>query len=164
LLLCSSHLPLGVPNYLAIIIIINYTPAISGAWMFAEMLINFGCSKLLHYPYVLFIGKVMQIFFSDDHKYSKYSHLLHTMQATMVHHMSEGMVARYKEHATTVMIRNNMTEIICPCHRCNLKALIKPDSGTLEKHLLMSGFMKGYIDEDINNGPTLAGNGDVGGR
>jgi hypothetical protein len=29
LLLCSSHLPLGVPNYLAIIIIINYTPAIN---------------------------------------------------------------------------------------------------------------------------------------
>jgi hypothetical protein len=28
LLLCLSHLPLGVPNYLAIIIIINYTPAI----------------------------------------------------------------------------------------------------------------------------------------
>jgi hypothetical protein len=28
LLLCSSHLPLWVPNCLAIIIIINYTPAI----------------------------------------------------------------------------------------------------------------------------------------
>jgi hypothetical protein len=28
----------------------------------------------------------------------------------------------------------------------------------------MSGFMKGYIDEDVNNGPPPAGNGDVGGR
>jgi hypothetical protein len=82
----------------------------------------------------------------------------------MVRHMSEGMAARYKEHAMAVMIQNNMSEIRCPCHRCNLRALIKPDSGILEKHLLMSGFMKGYIDEDVNNGPPLAGNGDVGGR
>jgi hypothetical protein len=96
--------------------------------------------------------------------YSKYSHLLHIMQATMVRHMSEGMVARYKERATAIMIRNNMSEIRCSCHRCNLRALIKPDSGTLEKHLLMSGFMKGYIDEDVNNGPLPARNGDVGGR
>jgi hypothetical protein len=78
--------------------------------------------------------------------------------------MSEGMVARYKERMTAIMIRNNMSEIRCPCHRCNLRALIKPDSGTLEKHLLMSGFMKGYIDEEVNNGPPLAGNGDVGGQ
>jgi hypothetical protein len=35
------------------------------------------------------------------------------VQATMVRHMSEGMVARYKERATTVMIRNNMYEIRC---------------------------------------------------
>jgi hypothetical protein len=77
----------------------------------------------------------------------------------MVRHMSEGMVARYKERAMAVMIRNNMSEIRCPCHRCNLRALIKPDSGTLEKHLLMSGFMKGYIDEDVNNRPPPAGYG-----
>jgi hypothetical protein len=96
--------------------------------------------------------------------YSKYSHLLHTVQAMMVRHMSEGMVARYKKRVMAVMIRNNMSEIRCPCHRCNLRALIKPDSGTLEKHLLMSGFMKWYIDEDVNNGPPPAGNGDVGGR
>jgi hypothetical protein len=74
------------------------------------------------------------------------------MQATMVHHMSEGMVARYKKRAMAIMIQNNMSEIRCPCHRCNLRALVKPDSGTLEKHLLMSGFMKGYIDEDVNKG------------
>jgi hypothetical protein len=73
------------------------------------------------------------------------------MQATMVHHMSEGMVARYKERTTAIMIWNNMSEIRCPCHRCNLRALIKPDFGTLEKHLLMSGFMKGY-----NEGEDLA--------
>jgi hypothetical protein len=39
-----------------------------GAWMFAEMLINFCFGKLLHYPYVLFIGKVMPNFSGDDHK------------------------------------------------------------------------------------------------
>jgi hypothetical protein len=39
-----------------------------GAWMFAEMLINFCFRKLLYYPYVLFIGKVMPNFFGDDHK------------------------------------------------------------------------------------------------
>jgi hypothetical protein len=74
------------------------------------------------------------------------------------------MVARYKERAMAIMIQNNMSEIRYPCHRCNLRALIKPDSGTLEKHLLMSGFMKGYIDKDVNNGPPSAGNGDVAGR
>jgi hypothetical protein len=36
-----------------------------GAWMFAEMLINFCFDKLLHYPYVLFIGKVMLNFFGN---------------------------------------------------------------------------------------------------
>jgi hypothetical protein len=96
--------------------------------------------------------------------YSKYSHLLHTVQAMMVRDMSEGMVARYKECAMAVMIRNNMSEIRCPCHRYNLRALIKPDSDTLEKHMLMSGFMKGYIDEDVNNWPLPAGNGDMGGQ
>jgi hypothetical protein len=39
-----------------------------GAWMFAEMLINFCFGKVLHYPYVLFIGKVMPNFSGDDHK------------------------------------------------------------------------------------------------
>ena len=80
----------------------------------------------------------------------------------MVRQMSEGMVARYKARATAVMVRNNMTEIRCPCKDCKLGTLIKPDSGTLEKHLLMGGFMRGYndvVDEDVNNGAP-AGNGD----
>jgi hypothetical protein len=42
----------------------------------------------------------------------------------MVRHMSEGMVAIYKERVMAVMIRNNMSEIRCPCHRCNRRALI----------------------------------------
>jgi hypothetical protein len=51
-----------------------------GAWMFAEMLINFCFGKLLHYPYVLFIEKVMPNFSGDmTINYSKYSHLLHTV-------------------------------------------------------------------------------------
>jgi hypothetical protein len=37
-----------------------------GAWIFAEMLINFCFGKLLHYPYVLFLGEVMPNF-SGDH-------------------------------------------------------------------------------------------------
>jgi hypothetical protein len=37
-----------------------------GAWMFAEMLINFHFSKFLHYPYILFLGDVM-LNFSGDH-------------------------------------------------------------------------------------------------
>jgi hypothetical protein len=109
-------------------------------------------------------GRSCRIFPATTINYSKYSHLLHTVQATIVRHMSEGMVRRYKECVIAVMIRNNISEIRCPCHRCNLRALIKPDSGTLEKHLLMSGFIKGYIDEDVNNGPPPAGTGDVGGR
>jgi hypothetical protein len=39
-----------------------------GAWIFAEMLINFCFGKLLHYPYDIFIGKVMPNFSGDDHK------------------------------------------------------------------------------------------------
>jgi hypothetical protein len=39
-----------------------------GAWMFAEMLINFCFGKLLHYPYVLFTGNVIPNFSGDDHK------------------------------------------------------------------------------------------------
>jgi hypothetical protein len=37
-----------------------------GAWMFAEILINFRFGKFLHYPYVLFLGEVMPNF-SGDH-------------------------------------------------------------------------------------------------
>ena len=124
--------------------------------MFAEMLIHFCFGKFLHYSYVLFIGKVMPNFCMHG---SKYSLLLHTAaQETMVRQMSEAMVARYKARATAFMIQNNMIEIRCPCRRCKLGTLIKPDSGTLEKHLLMGGFMPDYIDEDVNNG-VPAGNG-----
>jgi len=81
----------------------------------------------------------------------------------MVIKMSESMVTRYLEAATADMIRNNKTEIRCPCRKCKLKSLIKPSSGVLENHLLMRGFMPGYNrwisdedDDDGNNG--AAGN------
>jgi hypothetical protein len=45
LLLCSSYLALGVPNCLAIIIIINYTPAISGLSFSACGFLAFGASS-----------------------------------------------------------------------------------------------------------------------
>jgi hypothetical protein len=41
--------------------------------------------------------------------------LLYTAQATMVRHMSEGQVARYKERAVADMRMNKRTYIRCPC-------------------------------------------------
>src|SRR5664279_1391781 len=73
----------------------------------------------------------------------------------MVLTMSEAIVDRWLKSATSDMKRNNMTEIRRPCQRCKLKSLMKPDSGDLESHLLVRGFMDGYTqwvvrDEDVN--------------
>jgi hypothetical protein len=69
--------------------------------------------------------------------------------------MNEGRVARYMKAATHDMIRNNQTEIKCPCHKCKLKCYIDPYSGQLQSHLLYRGFMDGYTrwisDEDDDN-------------
>src|SRR5664279_4938688 len=94
---------------------------------------------------VLFLVKVMPKF-SGDHAYwgGSNSPALCTAQATMVRTMSEGIMARYLKSAMADMIRNNMTEIRCPCRRCKLRSWIKPDSGLLESHLLVRGFMDGY--------------------
>jgi hypothetical protein len=73
----------------------------------------------------------------------------------MVRHMSEGQVARYKEHAVADMRMNKRTYIRCLCRTCKLGSLIDLDSAVLESYLLMRGFMPGYDsedDEDINNG------------
>ena len=66
------------------------------------------------------------------------------LQATMGVMMSESIMARYKEAAMADMIESNMTEIRCPCKNYKLRNLIRPDSGVLENHLLVHGFMRGY--------------------
>src|SRR3954469_12170764 len=64
--------------------------------------------------------------------------------------------------ATNYMIRNNRTDIRCPCRRCKLKYVTEPDSGILKKHVKRNGLMDGYArwisdetgdqEEDLNGG------------
>ena len=70
----------------------------------------------------------------------------------MVVHMREGQVVRYKVNAKADMVRNNRTLIRCPCRTCGLRKWIDPDSGQLEEHLLMRGFMLGFNEEPAANG------------
>src|SRR3954466_10354724 len=75
----------------------------------------------------------------------------------MVLIMSEDIVARFLKCATADMIRNNKTDIRCPCRRCKLNWVINPDFGNLQAHLLRHGFMDGYTrwisdDEDDGDG------------
>ena len=67
----------------------------------------------------------------------------------MVVSMSEGRVTRYKKDAKADMIRNNKTQIRCPCRTCKLQRWIDPDSGQLEDHLLRHGFMRDDFDEEL---------------
>ncbi|KAK1631516.1 hypothetical protein QYE76_005831 [Lolium multiflorum] len=71
--------------------------------------------------------------------------------STMVVHMREGQVVRYKVNAKADMVRNNMTLIRCPCRKCGLRQWIDPDSGQLEEHLLRRGFMLGFNEEPAAN-------------
>ena len=70
----------------------------------------------------------------------------------MVKSMKIGIVDRWVTAAKADMIRNNMIDVMCPCRKCKGKKLIRPDSGDLENHLIMRGFMDGYTrwisDED----------------
>ena len=81
----------------------------------------------------------------------------------MVRIMSEGIVARFLKCATADMIRNNKTDIRCPCRRCKLNWVIDPDSGNLQAHLLRHGFMDGYtrwISDDVDDGDGEGGQHD----
>src|SRR3954467_12252355 len=81
----------------------------------------------------------------------------------MVLIMSEDIVARFLKCATADMIRNNKTEIRCPCRRCKLNWVINPDSGNLQSHLLRHGFMDGYtrwISDDGDDGDGEGGQHD----
>ena len=75
-----------------------------------------------------------------------------TPQATMVRTMTEGIVNRFLSSVKAEMLEKNETEIRCPGRRCKLKSLIvDPDSGQVRDHLLLRGFMDGYLwqgDED----------------
>ncbi|KAK1558076.1 hypothetical protein QYE76_037485 [Lolium multiflorum] len=75
----------------------------------------------------------------------------HRRASTMVVHMREGQVVRYKVNAKADMVRNNMTLIRCPCRKCGLRQWIDPDSGQLEEHLLRRGFMLGFNEEPAAN-------------
>ena len=81
----------------------------------------------------------------------------------MVRIMTEGIVARFLKCATDDMIRNNNTDIRCPCRRCKLNWVIDPDSGNLQAHLLLHGFMDGYtrwISDDEDDGDGEGGKHD----
>jgi hypothetical protein len=69
--------------------------------------------------------------------------------------MNEGIMGRYMKAVTHDMIKNNQTEIKCPCHRYKLMCYIDPYSGQLQSHLLsrcfMNGYTRGISDEDDDN-------------
>ena len=116
---------------------------------FARMLIHLRFGKnFWHYAFflVLFLGKVMPIFFGSKISFCS------TPQATMVRTMTEGIVNRFLCSAKAAMLQENETAIRCPCRGCKLKSLIAdPDSRQVRDHLLLHGFMDGYRwqgDED----------------
>src|SRR3954465_6826131 len=81
----------------------------------------------------------------------------------MVRIMSEDIVARFLKCAMADMIRNNKTDIRCPCRRCKLNWVIDPDSRNLQAHLLRHGFMDGYtrwISDDEYDGDGEGGKHD----
>ena len=78
----------------------------------------------------------------------------------MVRTMSEIILARWMKCATDDMVRNNRTDIRCPCRRCKLECVTEPGSGVLQNHLMRNGFMDGYTrwisdedgEEDVDGG------------
>src|SRR3954470_3624921 len=71
----------------------------------------------------------------------------------MVRMMTGGIVDRFLRFVKAEMIQKNETEIRCPCRRCKLSSLMDPDSSTIKGHLLMRGFMDGYLT-GINPGKS----------
>jgi hypothetical protein len=69
----------------------------------------------------------------------------------MVLMMSKVTMDRFLRSTMTKMIQNNQTKIRCPCRRFKLKRLMDPKSEKVQDHMLMCGFMDGYLwlgDED----------------
>ena len=81
--------------------------------------------------------------------------------------MSSRVVDRYLASATKDMIKNEETEIKCPCRKCKQKYLMNPFNGILKGHLLANGFMYGYTrwvfpddDEEVEEVHELVNNND----
>ena len=79
--------------------------------------------------------------------------------------MSSRVVDRYLAAATKDMIKNEETEIKCPCRKCKQKYLLNPFNGILKGHLLANGFMYGYTrwvfpddDEEVEDGDEQVNN------
>src|SRR3954464_10982046 len=78
--------------------------------------------------------------------------------------LSDITVARWMQCATNDMLRNNRSDIRCPCRRCKLHCVTEPDSGILQRHLECNGLMDGYTrwisdeaseEEDVNGGAPV---------
>ena len=80
--------------------------------------------------------------------------------------MSSRVVDRYLAAATEDMIKNEETEIKCPCRECKQKYLLNPFNGILKGHLLANGFMYGYTrwvfpdDEEVEEVHEQVNNND----
>jgi hypothetical protein len=70
--------------------------------------------------------------------------------------MSERLVDKYLEAAANDMVRNNRTDVPCPCRKCKLLCVADPYDSRFKVHLLRCGFMDGYtrwlLDEDDLDG------------
>src|ERR1041385_3461730 len=78
--------------------------------------------------------------------------------------VSDITVARWMQCATNGMLRNNRSDIRCPCRRCKRQCVTEPDSGILERHQKRNGLMDGYTrwisdeageEEDVNGGAPV---------
>ena len=100
---------------------------------FAGMLINFRPSKS-GTPAWPVLAKVMPKFsVKTAVDMSPNTLALYTVQAKMIF-MSENMVDRYLEHATSEMLREKRKEIRCPCQKCKQRYLLSPFSSALKEH------------------------------
>ena len=83
--------------------------------------------------------------------------------------VSGTMVDRWLRSAVQDMKENNLTKVLCPCRKCKgIVWLDRYDDGSVEAHLLMTGFMDGYTlwitedeDDDVEDADG-AGNDDTG--
>src|SRR3954470_20981106 len=78
--------------------------------------------------------------------------------------LSDITVARWMQCATNDMLRNNRSDIRCPCRRCKLQCVTEPDSGIMQRHLKRNGLLDGYTrwisdeageEEDVNGGAPV---------
>ena len=77
---------------------------------------------------------------------------------------SDITMARWMQCKTNDILRNNRSDIRCPCWRYKLQCVTEPDSGILQRHLKRNGLMDGYTwwisdeageEEDVNGGALV---------